>query len=136
MIPAARNGARDAATRWRNLQGDCLRHLAARCPYLYPLVRAMDGHDNSIQVGSDTMPVTRGVLQGDSVAPVIFAAVLWHTWQQLDEELRRSVRPMFYADDTTIAGDVGQLRQVYRQLRERGPQTPIARSSSSSCERN
>ena len=87
--------------------------LAARCPYLYPLVRAMYGHDNAIQVGPDTLPVTRGVLQGDSVAPVIFAAVLWHTWQQLDVELRRSVRPMFYADDMTIAGDVDKLRQVY-----------------------
>lgn len=147
VVHAAQQCYEDAATHNRDVQVGGLKHgmllldgdnafgeinreiafdiLAARCPYLYPLVRAMYGQDNAIQVGSDTLPVTRGVLQGDSVAPVIFAAVLWHTWQQLDEELRRGVRPMFYADDMTIAGDVDQLRQVYTQLRERGPQNGL-----------
>ena len=98
--------------------------IAAKCPLLYPFVRLCYGGRNKIRVRDVIVEATRGVLQGDSLAPFLHAIVLRVVWGEVAAGLPRDIEhqvDMWFADDGTVFGRVSTLRRLYYGLKQVGP---------------
>ena len=100
--------------------------VGSRCPALYPYVRLCYGARNRVHVGDAIVEATRGVLQGDSLAPILHAIVLRHVWERVRAAVSvpRSVDgalDAFFADDGTLFGRCSVLRRLYAGLKAEGP---------------